>query len=176
MIIILISHFPSESGPAPQLWISFHLPSAWQSFTYNHFHYPHFFKAVRIRAFSIMNMLIPSYSRATTISRTLTTCCILLHFDSSWFPKFCSNLVQLPQLWISSSSLGMSLPHPTATRQRAVGAIFCLKKKKKIVPSLPFILFILYAVGIYWQVSSLQVASIFPNSDALRYELLAGTY
>ena len=62
------------------------------------------------KAFSIMNMLLSSSSRATT---TLTTCRIFLHYDNNdssfWFSIFCSNLVQLPKLWISSSPFGMSL-------------------------------------------------------------------
>jgi hypothetical protein len=63
---------------------------------------------IRNRAFSIMNIHLPS-SRDNDLDHVPHN---HDNIDSSfWFPIFSPNLVQFSQLWISSSPLGMSLPH-----------------------------------------------------------------
>ena len=136
-------------------------------------------------AFSIMNMLLPSSSCATM---TLTTCRILIHYDNI-DSIFLSNLVQLPRLWISSSPLGMSLPHPSPTStmtawtdtRQAVGATFCLiilvhhfhrlvliSFTLSSVPPSSFILFIVPLSNRDSLAGSIpQVASIFPILSGL---------
>ena len=69
---------------------------------------------IRIRDFSMMNTLLLPSSRATTTLRTSRILLLLIHSDVPYSAS--TNLVQLLQVWTSSSSSSSSLQGPFATK------------------------------------------------------------